>query len=59
MTNIDDTTLKLKGLQLNNNFDNFGGLMKKIGEFYKKEAMSKVYKLLGNLTIIGSPVTLF
>lgn len=33
--------------------------MKKIGEFYKKEAMSKVYKLLGNLTIIGSPVTLF
>jgi vacuolar protein sorting-associated protein 13A/C len=33
--------------------------MRKIGEFYKKEAMSKVYKLVGNLTIIGSPLTLF
>ena len=58
MTNLENVKIILKGATLNNVYGNIGEIIQNIIWNYKQVALSQIFKLLGSIDILGSPVNL-
>lgn len=56
---IDNAPIKLNGIKLNACFDTMNGIVGKLVQHYKSQAITEALKALGSLNIIGNPVGLF
>ena len=59
ISNIDDANIKLKGIKLENCYDNPTGIGQKLLVHYKESLTVSIFKLLGSIDLIGNPVGLF
>lgn len=59
LANVDEAPLNLKGVQLQNVFDERQAIVSKLANKYKDEGIRQVFKILGSIDILGNPVGLF
>ena len=59
LSNIENTSISIKGFCLTGVYGELGEVMRRIVDNYKEKGLRQIFKLFGNIEIIGTPTNLF